>query len=93
MSQSCETRSGSISFPKGRDGILVEFSEPMPSSNYAITVQQTNAGGYSPTSEATYFNVLRKTKNGFQIQHKTTESDTPKKLQSSVTLNWIAVSN
>jgi len=93
MSESCGMRSGITSFPKGKDGIQIEFAEPMPSSNYVITVQQTNAGGYSPTSESTYFNVLRKTKSGFQVQHKTTESDTPKKLQSSVTLNWIAISN
>jgi hypothetical protein len=90
MSQPVGYRAGHTAFPKGKDGIQITFSAPMPNDDYAIVVQPTNTGGFSPTAEGTYFNVLRKTKDGFQVQHKTTEDNQPKKLKESVNLNWIA---
>jgi len=89
---SLEYRAGSSSFPKGKDGIHVTFSKPMPNTQYAVSVQQTNTGGYSPTNGDTYFNVMRKTKDGFIVQHKTADGDQPVELEQSVTLNWIVVS-
>ncbi len=54
-------KAGSISFEAGRRGIVVSFETSMPDSDYVVVVQQTNTGGYSPTKECTYFNVLKKT--------------------------------
>ena len=70
------------------DGITVFFHPPMPNNLYSVTVQPTNAGGYSPTDFCTYFNVLKKTTVKFEIQHKRCSDGVPVSLDSNVTLNW-----
>jgi hypothetical protein len=86
-----EYRAGSISFPAGSAGIYVNFSPAMPTTNYSVSVQPTNTGGYSTTSQCTYLNVLKKTTTQFQVQHKTCDTGTPIQLDTNITLNWIIV--
>lgn len=82
---------GSVSFPIGSAGVSVRFTVPMPAANYSVVVQPTNTAGYSTTSSATYFNVLHKTVNGFDVQHKQCSDGTPLALDVGVTLDWIAM--
>jgi len=84
-------RAGIVGFPIGKDGINIIFSTPMPSTNYAVVVQQTNTAGYSPTSVCTYFNPLHKRTDGFEVQHKRCDDGAGVKLDTGVTLNYIVV--
>jgi hypothetical protein len=84
---------GSTSFNSGQAGIYVTFATPMPSGDYSLVIQPHDTGGYSTTSEATYFNPLKKTATGFQIQHKTTKDGTPLPLDYNVSVDWIAAHN
>lgn len=86
-----EIRAGVAPFYAGQAGIYITLPTPMPNGNYAVTVQATNTGGYSPTTECTYFNVLKKTATNFQVQHKTCIDGVPIALDKNVPLNWIAV--
>lgn len=82
-------RAGVNAFKVGQAGIYVTLSKPMPNANYAAVVQPTNTGGYSPTKDCTYFNVLKKTTANFQVQHKRCDDGTPVALDTNVSLNWI----
>ena len=82
---------GSTGFASGEAGIYVNFTTPMPSDQYSLVIQPHDTGGYSTTSDATYFNPLKKTATGFQIQHKTTKDGTPLALDFNVSVDWIAV--
>ncbi|NND74505.1 MAG: hypothetical protein HKN44_05820 [Ilumatobacter sp.] len=82
---------GATVFGIGKAGILVTFDTPMPSADYTLVIQPLNSGGYSTTSDATYFNPLKKTATGFQIQHKTTLDDIPLAVDTNVSMDWIAV--
>ena len=84
-------RAGTAAFPAGSAGIVVTFSAPMLNTSYAVTVQQTNTAGYSPTAACTYFNVLKKTTAGFQVQHKECATGLPQPLVVGVSLDWIAI--
>ncbi|HEU0131248.1 MAG TPA: hypothetical protein VFQ85_09700 [Mycobacteriales bacterium] len=84
-------RAGSTAFPAGSAGIYVTFSAPMLDTKYAVTVQQTNTSNYSPTGVCTYFNVLKKTTTGFQVQHKECNTGVPQPLTVGVSLDWIAI--
>jgi hypothetical protein len=44
---------------------------------YTVVVQATNTAGYSPSSECTYFNVLKETPTKFEVQHKTFKDGKP----------------
>jgi hypothetical protein len=84
-------RAGTSPFNAGQAGIFVTFVSPLPSANYSVSVQATNTGGYSPTTECTYFNVLHKTANGFDVQHKRCSDGVPLALTVGVSLDWIAI--
>jgi hypothetical protein len=85
-----EIRAGSVAFPAGTDGVTVTLT-PAVDQPYTVIVQPTNTAGYSPTTEATFFNVLKETSAKFEVQHKTTKEGTPLKLDVNVTLKWILV--
>jgi hypothetical protein len=84
------SRAGTAAFTAGNAGIFVTFSVPMPTAQYSVVVQPTNTAGYSPTADCTYFNVLKKTKTNFQVQHKRCDNGTPVNLDANVSLDWIA---
>jgi hypothetical protein len=86
-------RAGTAPFTNGSAGIVVTFSVPMPTDKYSVVVQPTNTAGYSPISQCTYFNVLKKTKTNFQVQHKSCDNGTPVNLDVNVSLDWIAWSH
>jgi len=83
------TRAGTASFPASSAGIIVALTPPMPNGCYAVSVQQTNTAGYSPTNVCTYFNVLKKTATQFQVQHKTCDTGVPVALDTGVSLDWL----
>jgi hypothetical protein len=87
-----DIRSGSVGFQAGQAGITVPLSPPATGA-YTVVVQATNTAGYSPTSECTYFNVLKETLTEFEVQHKTTKDGTPVNLHANVTLKWILVTH
>ena len=84
-------RAGSNTFPAGSAGIFVTFSVPMVNTNYAVSVQPRDTAGYSPTSVCTYFNVLHKTVNGFDVQHKRCDDGVPVPLDFVLGLDWVAM--
>jgi hypothetical protein len=86
-------RAGTAPFTTGSAGITVKFSVPMPTAKYSVVVQPTNTAGYSPISQCTYFNVLKKTTTNFQVQHKRCDDGTPVPLDVNVSLDWIAWSH
>ena len=84
-------RSGNAGFLVGQDGININFSTPMPSTRYAVVVQETNTAGYSTTPGCTYFNPLHKRTDGFEVQHKKCDDGSGVKLDVSVSLDYIVV--
>jgi len=84
-------RAGTAVFASGRDGINITFSSPMPNLNYSVVVQATNTAGYSPASVCTYFNPLHKRLDGFEVQHKRCDDGVPVKLDTNVSLDYIAI--
>jgi hypothetical protein len=84
-------RAGTAGFAIGQAGINITFSSPMPSTDYAVSVQATNTAGYSPTSDCTYFNPLHKRTDGFEVQHKRCDDGVPVTLDVNVSLDWIVV--
>jgi hypothetical protein len=86
-------RAGTAAFTSGSAGIVVTFSAPMPTDKYSVVVQPTNTAGYSPISNCTYFNVLKKTTTNFQVQHKRCDDGVPVKLDVNISLDWIAWSH
>lgn len=86
-----QIQAGVKGFLAGQAGIYITLPTPMPDGNYSAVVQATNTSGYSPTTECTYFNVLKKTATNFQVQHKTCIDGTPIALDKNVSLNWIVV--
>lgn len=87
-----EVRAGVAPFLAGQAGIYITLPTPMPNGNYSAVVNATNTSGYSPTTECTYFNVLKKTATNFQVQHKTCIDGVPIPLDKNVSLNWIVMS-
>jgi|SRR6185436_17201446 len=89
--QPISCKAGFAPFATTQAGIYVNFPAPWPAgTKYVVSVQQTNAGGYSPTSDCTYFNVLKLTDTNFQIQHKRCKDGSPVALITPVTTGWIA---
>lgn len=86
------TRAGVDAFLAGQAGIYITLDTPMPNGNYSAVVNATNTSGYSPTTECTYFNVLKKTATNFQVQHKTCIDGVPIPLDKNVSLNWVVMS-
>lgn len=84
-------RAGSKAWTPGQAGVNINFSTPMPSTRYAVVVQQTNTAGYSPTSVCTYFNPLHKRTDGFEVQHKRCDDGVPVNLDTGVSLDYIVV--
>ncbi len=78
---------GVAPFKAGQKGISINHATMKP---YTVVVQATNTAGYSPTSAATYFNVLKIKKDRFQVQHKRTDDGVPVALDYNVSLGWIA---
>jgi hypothetical protein len=72
-----DIRSGSVGWLAGQAGITVPLSPPV-TGLYTVVVQATNTAGYSPTKDATYFNVLKETLTDFQVQHKTCNGGVPR---------------
>ena len=84
-------------------GITVTFvkpngttPKPLPapcdvSGSYVVVLTQSNDGGYSPTTNCTYLNVLNKNRNGFEIQHKECASGTPQDVTTNLQLGWVAI--
>ena len=89
-SHAIEIRAGSVGWTAGQAGITVTLTPPV-AAPYSVVVQPTNTAGYSPTSECTYFNVLKETPTKFEVQHKTCKDGTPVPLDGNVTLKWILV--
>ena len=50
--------------------------------------EASNAAGYSGTTDATWFNVLKKVQTQFQVQHKRSSDGLPLVLTGDVQLNW-----
>ena len=90
--QAAETRAGVFGWAQPTMGVFINFSTPMPNADYAVVVQQVNTAGYSTTKDCTYFNVLKLTTTGFQVQHKRCDDGTPVPTDVNITLQWIAVS-
>jgi hypothetical protein len=85
-------KAGFTSFPAGEAGIYITFPVAWPAgTQYVVSAQETNAGGFTPGSDCTYFNVLKLTDTNFQIQHKRCKDGTPVALTTNVTIGWIAV--
>jgi hypothetical protein len=91
QAQVVDHRAGTAPFSAGQAGIFITFAVPFPNANYSVSVQQTNTAGYSPTTVCTYFNVLHKTANGFDVQHKRCDDGVPVALDVGVSLDWIAI--
>jgi hypothetical protein len=89
--QTVEYRAGTAVFASGKDGINITFRSPMPNLKYSVVVQATNTAGYSPTSVCTYFNPLHKRLDGFEVQHKRCDDGVPVKLDTNVSLDYIAI--
>jgi hypothetical protein len=89
LAQAGALRAGSENWLAGQAGITVVFSAPVANKKYAAVVQPANTAGYSPTTDCTYFNVLHKSVNGFDVQHKTCLDGTPVPLDVNLQLNWI----
>jgi hypothetical protein len=89
--QTVEYRAGTAVFASGKDGINITFTSPMPNLKYSVVVQATNTAGYSPTSVCTYFNPLHKRLDGFEVQHKRCDDGVPVKLDTNVSLDYIAI--
>jgi hypothetical protein len=88
--QAGQTRAGAVGFLAGQAGIYIPLDPPVP-QKYSVVVQATNTAGYSPTSECTYFNVLKEKPHEFQVQHKTCKDGTPIPLDTNVTLKWVLI--
>jgi hypothetical protein len=86
-----DIRSGAYPWPKGKDGVTIPITPPVSGPNSPISVQPAATAGYSPTSECTYFNVLKVTASDFQVQHKTCKDGTPIQTDDTITLFWILV--
>lgn len=82
---------GSVGFAEGSAGITIDLHEKMPTGDYSVAVQVRDSQAFSPSEDATYFNVLKKTESNFQLQHKTRENGTPLSLTGQVQIDWIAV--
>jgi len=90
--QTVEYRAGTAVFASGKDGINIIFTNgPMPNLKYSVVVQATNTAGYSPISVCTYFNPLHKRLDGFEVQHKRCDDGVPVKLDTNVSLDYIAI--
>src|SRR5882724_321231 len=64
-------KAGTAALATGQAGIYVNFPVPWPATvKYSVVVQALNTGGFSGTTASTYFNVLKKLPNQFQVQHK-----------------------
>ena len=85
---SATDRAGTAKFLAGTAGIVVNLNPPMPDANYAVSVQPTATGNYSPTTDCTYFNVYNKTANHFKVQHKTCAGGAGAPLVVDVSLDW-----
>jgi hypothetical protein len=83
-------RAGTNTFVAPGAGITVTFSAPMPTDKYSVILQPNNTSGYSTTPNCTYFNVLKKTKAGFQVQHKRCDTGAVVSLKVNVPIDWIA---
>jgi len=84
-------KAGTAAFAIGQAGITINFPVSWPANTpYSVVVQPTNTAGYSPTTVATYFNVLNKTATFFQVQHKRCDNGVPVPLDVAVSLDWIA---
>jgi len=90
--QAAELRAGSVSWVSGQAGITVNLS-PAVTGPYTVVVQPTNTAGYSPSSECTYFNVLKETPTKFEVQHKACQDGMPLLLDVNVTLKWILITH
>lgn len=86
-----DIRSGAFGWPLGADGVTVPISPPVNGPNASVVVNPGNTAGYSPSSECTYFNVLKVTPTQFEVQHKTCKDGTPIKTDTAITLIWILV--
>ena len=86
-----EIRAGVDTMFTGQAGIFINFTNPMPSQKYAISVQQVNDGKYSPVTQCTYLNALKPTPQGFQIQHKTCQGGIPQPVTNNLQLRWIVI--
>ena len=84
-------RAGLVPWKKGEAGVTVKFFPPMSNANYSVSVQQANTAGYSPTSECTYFNVLKLESDNFQIQHKRCKDGEPVPVDDTISMLWIIV--
>ena len=90
--QAVEYRAGTAVFASGNDGLNITFTNgPMPNLNYSVVVQATNTAGYSTTSVCTYFNPLHKRLDGFEVQHKRCDDGKGVKLDTNVSLDYIAI--
>jgi hypothetical protein len=74
--QADTSRAGSVAWAIGQAGVTVPLS-PAVTGPYTVVVQATNTAGYSPSSECTYFNVLKETPTKFEVQHKTFKDGKP----------------
>jgi hypothetical protein len=84
-------KAGTAALAIGQAGIFVNFPVPWPANvKYSVAVQPLNTGGYSGTTASTYFNVLKKLPNQFQVQHKLSGSGVPVNVTVQVELDWIA---
>jgi len=86
-------RAGTAAFLAGQAGIVVNLQPAMETKKYSVSVQPTNTAGYSPVTTCTYFNVLKKTKTQFQVQHKQCADGVPVALDTNVSLDWIICSH
>jgi hypothetical protein len=91
QAQVVDYRAGTKAFNTGQAGVFITFVNPLPSADYSVSVQATNTAGYSGTTVCTYFNVLHKTSNGFDVQHKRCSDGVPIPLTVGVSLDWIAI--
>ncbi len=87
-----EFRAGAVSWVVGQAGVTVPLSPPV-TRPYTVVVQPTHAAGYSPTSEATYFNIVADEPAMFAVQHKTIKDGTPIPVDTGITLKWILMTH
>ena len=90
--RAAELRAGFVGWPVGQAGLTINLS-PAVTGPYTVVVQPTNTAGYSPSSDCTYFNVLKETATKFEVQHKTCKDGTPLALDTGVTLKWILITH
>lgn len=84
-------QAGSNTFASGNT-FTVTFPSPMPSTDYAVSIQPANTpAGFTTVNTCSYFNVTNKTTTGFQVALKKCHPPGNPVNATNLTFDWIAI--